>query len=147
MISNFLREKLWRYGILGAASGAIFLIYLLITSYVDVFSFCAIKVEGDMVIGNRGAIIAAIKMLKKQNKKSYQTLCGYVERIIENDCLAVEPRIDSSWKGLYADGCYIRGSKTIYIKPEKNGDSQSVANRSRALMRYADYSKRFWKEK
>ncbi len=135
-----------QYGILAAITGIAFFVYLLLTSYVDFLGWCRIAVEGDMISGNKGAVISAIKKLKKEKRESYNTMCEYVDRIIENDCLAVEPRINSSWSGLYADGCYIRGSKTIYIKPEKNGGEESVARRESALLRYAEFSKKFWDE-
>jgi len=42
------------------------------------------------------------------------------------------------------DGCYIKGSKVIYIKPERQNTDLIIQKRAEILKKYSAYSKKFW---
>lgn len=107
-------------------------------SYFDMGNFCYIDIEGDILRGNEETVKKAIGLLKKEDYGGYKVLCKYVDTISENYCL--EGHMNYSDK----PGCYIRGSKVIYIKPEKNDTSFIVSERANTIKKYSILSKNFW---
>src|SRR3989338_8567134 len=92
------------------------------------------------LIGNRPASWVGIIQLKKENKESYKTLCRYVDVILEQYCINGMPNPRLTDK----DGCYIKGSKVIYIKPERQNTDLIIQKRAEILKKYSAYSKKFW---
>lgn len=123
------------------------LLFILITSslfinlfsYFDPLNFCYIKIDNDILRGNQDTIKKAIKLLKKENGESYKTLCRYVDIILEQNCVINMPgqKIDK-------EGCYIKGSKVIYLKPEKQKTDLIIKKRAEIIEKYSSYSKNFW---
>ncbi|MCK5490361.1 MAG: hypothetical protein KAI67_00820 [Candidatus Pacebacteria bacterium] len=127
----------------------IFCIYSVINifSYYDPINSCYIRVEGDVVSGNRKTVYDAIKLIKKEDKKTYKVLCQNVERISENECSTAHGEFTEDDKIAWEqDGCYVRGSKVILIKPEKIDSESIIRKRVETIKKYALYSEKFWKE-
>lgn len=122
----------------------IYISVLKIFSYYDVTSLCHIKIDGDILRGNKKAIKSSIVLLKKEDKPSYQTLCKYVDTISENFCYNCDQRGDAECKYVSQPACFIKGSKTIYLNPDKSNSGESINARAELLKKYADSSKNFW---
>jgi len=113
-------------------------------SYLSITSFCYIKIDNDIIRGNQKSIISSIKLLKREDKTAHKTLCKYIDTISENFCYNCDPRGEEECKYEPHQGCYIKGSKTIYLKPSKNNSEESVRNRAALLKKFADASETFW---
>lgn len=106
-----------------------------LNSYIDVEKFCLIKIESSEARGNRQSIIDAIGEIKKSNKSLYKELCQYIDTIAESNCQNAEPHINLEEAGLAEKkgGCFVKGSKTIYLTPVKTYSSELVKNRVETL--------------
>jgi|GEM_PF-3356263 len=112
-------------------------------NYVDVRDDCYIKVKYDVLQGDRGSIIEALKQIKKEDYIFYRNLCQNVTRIYEKKCVLAEkntPRL----KFLPTQGCYIRGSKSIIIHPIKPDEYDKVERRISAIKLYAQMAIDYW---
>lgn len=116
-------------------------------SYFDARSMCYISIDNDVARGEQSTITSAIKILKKEDPAAYATLCKYVDIVSENECRECDPRGDStcilSYETIPA-GCYIKGTKVIYLLPEKDVSEKTVKKRANLIKKYAEYSKNFW---
>lgn len=120
----------------------IFYFFLNFFNYFDPLNFCYIKIDSDFLRGNEKTIKKAIKLLKKENKIAYKTLCGYINTISEKNCFTSSQNISlEDWD---KDGCYIKGSKIIYIKPEKDKGDTIINERKIIIKKYSEYSRDFW---
>jgi hypothetical protein len=122
----------------------LFILVLNIFSYFDPFSFCYIKINYN-VDGNKDTIKKAIEIIKNEDKKEYKKLCQYVNLIVERPCYS--GRLGTSGMlRLNEDfvGCYIKGSKIIYLKPEKEDDFYVTKKRVGAIKKYSQKSQEFW---
>src|SRR5258708_9176928 len=54
--------------------------------YLDPINFCKISIDEDILRGNKQTIYSAMQLLKNQDFPSYQTMCKYVDNLIENPC-------------------------------------------------------------
>src|SRR5258708_36309439 len=92
--------------------------------YLDPINFCKISIDEDILRGNKQTIYSAMQLLKNQDFPSYQTICKYVDSISENPC-----PISHAPTGVVSDaqapGCYIKGSRIIYLIPDKH-DSPDI---------------------
>lgn len=113
-------------------------------SYIDIVSGCKIGIYHDIIRGNRNTIIEAIKQVKSRNKDAYHILCNSVDQISENYCVGSDWNIDSSRRGENADGCFIKGSKVIYLRPSLVESSAMVDRRADALEKYSLMSQNYW---
>ena len=119
-----------------------------IFSYYDPMSLCSIRIEKDIIGGNGDTIRDAIKLIKKEDHKSYKMLCQNIDRINENECSTAHGEFDADdRKNWEKDGCYINGSKVILLKPEKEYSELIVRERAETIKKYASYSEKFWREK
>ncbi|EKD99499.1 MAG: hypothetical protein ACD_22C00241G0005 [uncultured bacterium] len=120
--------------------------YLVVNSidYFDITSGCYIAITGDVLKGNEDTIRTALRNLKYEDSDSYNRVCGYVSKIIENTCLNSDPRF--GYPKQMPDGCYIKGSKTIYLKPVEKNSDEVVTSRMEELKRLSEFSKEFWQE-
>lgn len=114
--------------------------YFSMTSYFDPINFCRIKTKKDFFNGNVGTIKKAIKLIKNNNPEDYRTLCKYVDTIGEGNCL-ISP---TEWGEA---PCYVKGSKLIYLKPNKNNSPEIIKSRAEAIIKYSHYSQNFWENK
>ena len=134
MIKNFFTTLIFLIIILG-----IIIFVISRFSYVDL-PFCYVAIEGDVLNGNKQTIFQAIKSIKSTDKAVYKDFCHYVNRIREDYCFISS--VDYSV--LNASGCYLKGAKTIYLKPVKESSGASIAERTNAIEKYTSYSKLFW---
>lgn len=133
--------------------GYIFIIFLVIissvflfinrSSYVSITDFCSIKIIDNPTRGNRETLFQAIELLKQKDKESYTLLCKYVNNIKETYCpISIEDNETITYSN--EPGCYIKGSKTINITPEKDSSKQVIQQRANTLIKYAKLSQNFW---
>lgn len=136
-IKKYLKKFAWIFFIFLA-----FYFFVNIFNYFDLLNFCYIKIDGDLLRGNESTIKKAIKLLKREDKTAYKTLCAYVDTISEHNCFASSRKFSlENWN---KNGCYIKGSKVIYLKPEKRENSAIINQRKISLKKYSEYSKDFW---
>lgn len=126
----------------------VFFWFLNIISYFDPINLCYIKIEGDVVRGEESTIHKALSLIKKENKKTYKDICKYVDVISEKYCIIADWQINGEeyTKGLNLPGCYARGSKTIYLRPNKNISDNIIQIRKKSIIKYSQFSKNFWLE-
>ena len=115
-----------------------------IFSYFDPFSFCRIKIHSDILNGDRSTIKKALRRLKSSNPSDYRYVCRYVTAISEGRCMNGDPRVDASFVNPDSAGCFIRGTKMIYIRPTKNVSIATVEDRAKLIATYARMSRDFW---
>src|SRR3989344_7909370 len=113
-------------------------------SYFDPLTFCYIGLENDMLRGNQKTVRKAIGLLKKEDIQSYKTLCKNVDTIVEEYCRAADPRVRGQEVGINEPGCYIRGSKVIYLIPSKMESDYIINLRAETIKKYTYFSKNFW---
>ena len=126
-----------------------FLLWLSINAYanyVDVTGFCRIKITGDLLRGNEDTIKVALRFIKKSDKKAYREVCQYVDVITERYCVDADyhldqPAVQASWERA---GCFIQGSKTIYLKPDSVVSEDLIKGRAKEIMKDALLSKKYW---
>ena len=111
--------------------------------YVDILSLCNIAIDKDFLKGNRETIVQAITQIKTEDKSAYKTVCKYVDLISENFC-----PVDHAYGGPFTynnqSGCYIKGSKVIFINPDKSNYPTVINQRAESIKKYADLSKNYW---
>jgi len=115
-------------------------------SYFDPGSLCYIKTEKDILRGNEETIKQALRLIKLEDKEEYKMICAYVDVISEKDCVIADHHIDPNKfeEGWEKAGCYVKGSKTIYLKPNNNEGAATVKKRAEDIKKYAEFSKEFW---
>lgn len=118
----------------------IYFVLTLNNSYFDPLTLCRIGINSDIVKGNKDTLVSAISRIKREDPTAYRALCTHVSEIVERYCPA-----DSRQYSLEA-GCYIRGSKTIYILPQKERREEVINARMEAIKKYASFSEKYWED-
>lgn len=115
-------------------------------NYVDVTSMCRIKLNGDMLRGNEETIKSALKYIKENKRSSYDDACKYIDNISERYCIDADYHLDAlaTQAGWKRPGCYIRGSKTMYLKPESAKTDIVIKQRADEIIKDAQFSKNYW---
>lgn len=124
-----------------------FLFYVInIFSYFDPLHLCYISIQGDVLQGNKETIQKAIHLIKENDKANYIMLCKYVDVISEKNCRIADVVVDPQKlrEGWELPGCYIKGSKTIYLYPNSSGDDKVIQDRAEVIKKYTSVSKSFW---
>lgn len=134
--------------VLIAIPGAVFYFIAAGFYYVDVFHLCFIRLSDDILNGNKVTIKKGIELIKRQSPEAYKNVCASLDMVIESYCLAgdVEPHSAAAWSKINEPGCYIRGSKVIYIKPDKKDSEDVIMVRAEAIEYLAQKSKEFWRK-
>jgi hypothetical protein len=109
-------------------------------SYLDIFNLCYINIDGDILRGNEKTIKDAIHLIKKDDPANYKILCKNVKTIKERYCFIPTVPIKYGTD----PGCYIRGSRVIYIIPQKEESQEVVDKRAETIKKYAEKSRIFW---
>jgi hypothetical protein len=149
-LTKYEKIKSW---IVGIAIVSLFLYFGMNTlSYFDPINMCYINIEKDVLSGNRETIKKAIKMVKRNSSSDYRNLCKYISNIQERHCMGGDwhfgaTQTAESIPGYFSTGCYILGTKTIYLLPEENDSASIIEKRANALIKYSAYSKDFWTHK
>lgn len=117
-----------------------------IFNYFDITNLCYIKTEGDLVRGNEKTIKQALKYLKKNKKNDYKMVCKYANVISEKYCILADDDIDPELlrEGWSLPGCYVKGSKNIYLTPSQENDEEAIREKAEAIVKYSNFSKEFW---
>jgi len=134
-------------------------------SWLDPWSACRIHIDVELLEGDRGAIRAAIDVVRREDPIAYRALCRWVDRIQEERwCDAADPQADKRVRAgsgvpleeidpairraREAPGCYVRGSRVVVLRraSEGGGGPAGVRERADALKRLAGYSREFWAE-
>jgi hypothetical protein len=55
--------------------------------------------------------------------------------------------VENTGEEPWLPGCFVRGSKTIYLKPEKEESDLIVGQRAEAIKGFMLMSKNFWENK
>jgi hypothetical protein len=113
------------------------------TTHIDPLRGCAIRLDTLPVSGDRGALRSAVRTLRASDPAAYDTLCTYVDTISEKRCIARDWHIDPSVPTTLHEGCYVRGTRTVYVAPVLRSEL-STAERAALLATYAGYSRDFW---
>lgn len=112
-------------------------------SYFDPFAFCYIGIDNDVLRDNQATISKALRLIQHEDRASYSTVCRYVDAIIEDYCTATDA-MGEGVAAVDAAGCYVRGSKLIYVRPAKDTSEATVRGRAETITTYAERSKNFW---
>jgi len=124
------------------------IIYFVINifNYFDIVNLCYIRTEGDLVRGNEKTIKQALKYLKNNKKNDYKMVCKYTDTISEKYCILADDDIDPELlkEGWNLPGCYVRGSKNIYLTPSQNNEEEDIRQKAEAIIKYSNFSKEFW---
>lgn len=115
-----------------------------IFSYFSPTSLCYISLNRDVLSGNKKTMHQAIALLKKEDKEVYRDLCKYVEVVSEKYCYVYDDRVEKLDYEAWQPGCYVKGSKTIYIKPEAGDSEDIIRKRAEDIKKYLQFSKEFW---
>jgi len=132
-------------------------------SWLDVSALCRVRIEVELLEGDRGSIKEAIAVVRREDPVAYRDLCRWVDRIQEErECMAGDPQADPRLRGASvislaqvdpalarahdAAGCYMRGSRVIVLRRPREGDDHAALLRERveAIKRSAGYARAFW---
>lgn len=143
------KKKLKVFSILLGFIVVIFVVFSFLAnvpSYFDPLNFCYIGIDNDILRGNQKTVKAAINQIKVEDPQAYKTLCENVDTIVEDYCRASDTRHGGTGDeiGLSEPGCFIRGSKIIYLIPSKMESDYVVNLRAETIKKYAYFSKNFW---
>ena len=116
-------------------------------AYFDAPNLCYISLTEDVINGNKKTMHQAISLLKRTNREDYKNLCRYVHQIAEKNCFAFDPRVESRSEKTWQPGCFVKGSKTIYIKPAKERSELMIKKRSEEIKKFMLISKNYWENK
>lgn len=142
-----LRSKLKGFSVILGLIITLFVIFSFsanIFSYFDPVNLCYIGIDNDILRGNQKTIKKAISYIKNNDNDSYKILCKYVDTIFEDYCLNGDIRGGVQDTGYSSPGCYIRGSKIIYLIPSQNESETLVNFRVSTIVKYARASKNYW---
>lgn len=113
------------------------------TMFIDYPNNCYIKVDKDILKGNRETVFKALTSIKNNDSQAYTDICKYVDTISEASCLLGESK-SGKLHPIATDGCYIRGTKTIFIKPDSSNTDNAVSLRKEQILKYSVMSKEYW---
>lgn len=109
--------------------------------YVDPMNGCLIRVKRFVPNGDRASIKQALDTIKEKTPETFQDICHYVDVIDEQGCSVADPRIRPEVVAkAQQKGCYVKGTKTVYVSPLFKG----VSDRVEVISRFGLASKSFW---
>jgi hypothetical protein len=114
-------------------------------AYFHPYPYCDISIRKDILRGDSKSIREALRTLRREEQTAYATVCEYVDRIEEKRCYNADGHVNQTAYEKEHEGCYIRGSQTIYLKPYEYSNDV-VAARSKSIAALAEKSKKFWTE-
>lgn len=123
---------------------SVFSFFYIKSHHVDILSFCHISVDKHFLRGNSETVIKAINKIKAEDKAAYKDVCKYVTLISENLC-PIDHTYAGPWSYNNQPGCYLKGSRIIYINPNKEDTDNIIEERAQAIKKYANFSKAYWK--
>ena len=109
----------------------VFLYWRSSTHYLDISSFCSISIDKDFLRGNRETIQKALLAIKQNDSGSYKLICRNVDRIAEDLC-PNDHTYGGPWE-LIRPGCFIKGTRIIYIEPSPDKSKGTILERAEAI--------------
>jgi len=125
------------------------IILVIVTRFIGYFNYldfsepCYIKIYSSSLSGNRQTLVEALEKLKVRDPVNYRNVCRYVSVISESPCITSQ-KYGSQVQNLDVDGCYIKGSKIIFVRPDSRSDPSVVENRIDTIVKYTQESMKFW---
>ncbi len=123
--------------------------YFIIVSslnYIDIFTFCSISIDKDFLHGNRDTIKKALSYLKKTDPLGYRLICTNVEKIGEDYC-PIDHEYGGAWTMIDEPSCFVKSTRIIYLKPDKDASDDTVILRAEAIKHTANLLKQYWQKK
>ncbi len=111
--------------------------------YFYPYPYCNIDVKRDILRGDAQSIEEALATLRRNDAGAFKTACKYVDVIEEKRCFNAEGRVDRGAFKKTHEGCFIKGTHTIYLLPRKY-DEETVRVRADAIRALSEKSRRFW---
>jgi hypothetical protein len=152
-----------RYVVLGVITLVLVWGWLRAFAWFDPTWQCRIRIDVELLEGDRAPIRAAIAVVRREDPLAYHALCRWIDRIQEERrCDAGDPQAVTRQRGpalipsgavdaallraQQAPGCYVRGSRVIVLRrpAEGAGGPALVRERAETLKRLAGYSEAFW---
>jgi hypothetical protein len=115
-------------------------------TYASVDNFCRISVEGNVVEGNRSAVLDAIAYLRQHDRPAYKLVCRNISMVSERRCLAYDSRVEQLDYPDWISGCYLKGSRIAYIEPSRSTSPEAIAKRAAEIKAAAELSRTFWSQ-
>lgn len=112
-------------------------------SYVDVPNQCFIKVRYDVLNGDRESIVEALEKLRQEDFIFYRKFCANVDAIYEKKCVRGDD-LRPDLEFIDTDGCYIKGSRAILIRPMDEATSNLAKYRKDAIRKYGGFAIDYW---
>jgi hypothetical protein len=123
---------------------ALFYVFLFFYfSYLSVPDSCYVKIKNPSLSNNKGSILEAIKLIKASDPVSFGTFCRNIDTIVITNCMGSDWHLGDKIVGNDSAGCYIKGSKTIYLNPIQS-KKLSTEEMSSLLEKYSVASREFW---
>ncbi len=143
-------DKLWsvvRASVIGGLA-VLIVVYIAVLFfrhdlYLDSLYNCSIRINDDVLRGNPETIIGALRKIKTEKPQSYRSLCQYVSKIDETPCL-FGTKDSKRLEEADTKGCFLKGTKTIFIKPERDETQTIIDDRAEILVKMAELSKKYW---
>jgi hypothetical protein len=107
------------------------------------YPFCDISVRRDILRGDSKSIKEALRQIRRTDKEAYKVVCANVDKIEEKRCYNADGHVDQAAFEKVHEGCFIRGSRTIYLKPYEYS-AVAVEKRVEAIKALAEKSRQFW---
>lgn len=136
-------------GLIGFLIPAVFLSLLLFSNkyYFDIQESCLIKLTSQKTDNTKDLTKEAISILKSEDPGLYVSLCSNISHIRESYCIEAADN-NPNIKYLQISGCYIKGTKTIFVTPGFGKDADQILSmRLDALKTYPKFSATFWNVK
>lgn len=114
-------------------------------NYFDPINHCYINITTDPLNGNRKTIQSALKLLRASDAGTYAQVCDNVDSIEERYCDLRTLMSSESTPWHKAEGCFVKGGKSIYLKP--NESSSMTTRRAESIKKYSQMSEEFWERK
>lgn len=128
---------------LGGIVAAIGYLVLTISGYFVPYPMCYIKIYSDTLKGNKETITKALESIRASSLGDHEMVCTYVNKIIEVPCRSINVQ-NKQYISSDNIGCYIKGSKVIYLNPDTRNDSDIIKIRAEEILRNAKQSRDYW---
>ncbi len=141
ILRNFLKWFIFLAFIFG-----IFYFFVNIVNYFDPINHCYISITVDPLNGNKKTITDALRFLKINDMQTYKKVCSSVDSIEERYCDLRNLMSPESTPWHEAAGCYVKGGRAIYLKPNENDNTSMTAKRVELIRKYTQMNIDFWKK-
>lgn len=131
------------FSLLACFIGLWIYIFVGYNNHMDNPNKCFIRINKDIIRGNRDTVFTALLSLRETNYVDYVEICKYVDTISESYCLMGDSKTPKLHQ-LDTKGCYLKGTKTIFIEPVADDTPETIENRKEQLLKYGRLSRDYW---